>query len=36
MYWRLIDEKSKPLTFAEAFYLATAGGGSYLVKSVHF
>ena len=32
MYWRLIDEKSKPLTFAEAFYLATAGGGSYFGK----
>lgn len=36
MYWRLIDEKSKPLTFAEAFYLATAGGRSILVKSAHF
>lgn len=32
MYWRLIDENSKPLTFAEAFYLATAGGGSYFGK----
>ena len=30
MYYK--DEKSKPLTFAEAFYLATAGGGSYFGK----
>ena len=29
MYYRLVDEKVKPLTFEEVFYLATMGGGSY-------
>ena len=29
MYYRLVDEKVKPLTFEEVFYLATAGGGKY-------
>ena len=32
MYWRLIDSGLKPLRFAEAFYLATAGGGSFFGK----
>lgn len=32
LYWRLVDEESKPLTFAEAFYLATLGGGSFFGK----
>ena len=32
MYWRLIDSELKPLRFAEAFYLATAGGGSFFGK----
>ena len=32
LHWRLVDEKSKPLTFAEAFYLATLGGGSFFGK----
>ena len=32
MYWRLIDETAKPLTFAEAFYLATIGGGRFFGK----
>lgn len=27
--WRLVDEKLKPLTVSEGFYLATRGGGSY-------
>jgi len=27
MYWRLVDSSVKPLTFPEAFYLATKGGG---------
>lgn len=27
MYWRLVDKKAKPLTFEEAFYMATVGGG---------
>ena len=29
MYFRLVDEGCKPLVFAEAFYLATKGGGSF-------
>lgn len=30
--WRLVDESLQPLTFAEAFYLATKGGGSFFGK----
>ena len=30
--WRLVDESLKPLTAAEAFYLGTAGGGSFFGK----
>ena len=29
LYWRLVDKNSKPLTFPEAFYLATEGGGRF-------
>lgn len=29
MYYRLVDQDVKPLTFEEVFYLATEGGGSY-------
>ncbi len=29
MYWRYIDKNSPPITFEEAFYLATKGGGSF-------
>mgnify|MGYP002512871204 CR=1 FL=1 len=32
LYWRLIDQKKKPLTIEEGFYLATAGGGSFFGK----
>lgn len=32
LYWRLIDQNSAPLTFKEAFYLATKGGGSFFSK----
>lgn len=32
MYWRLVDGTAKPLTFADVFYLATLGGGSYFGK----
>lgn len=32
LYWRLVDDNSKPLTFAEAFYLATMGGGAFFGK----
>ena len=29
MYWRLVDNNAKPLTFEEAFYMATVGGGEF-------
>ena len=32
LYWRLVDSESKPLTFAEAFYMATLGGGAFFGK----
>ena len=32
LYWRYIDSKAYPLTFPEAFYLATRGGGSFFGK----
>lgn len=32
MYWRLVDQNQKPLTFEEAFYLATLGGGAFFGK----
>ncbi|MBR4725597.1 MAG: amidohydrolase family protein [Lachnospiraceae bacterium] len=32
LYWRLIDESRKALTFPEAFYLATKGGGEFFGK----
>ena len=32
MYWRLTDESKKPLTFSEAFYLGTVGGGEFFGK----
>ncbi|MDR2589926.1 MAG: amidohydrolase family protein, partial [Oscillospiraceae bacterium] len=32
LYWRLIDDNGKPLSIYEAFYLATAGGGSFFGK----
>ena len=36
MYWRLIDASQPPLTFSEAFYLATRGGGSFFGKAGSF
>lgn len=30
--WRLLDSSVKPLTFDQAFYLATAGGGAFFGK----
>lgn len=30
--WRLVDQSLKPLTFEEAFYLATVGGGEFFGK----
>lgn len=32
LYWRLADKKSQPLSFEEAFYLATVGGGEFFGK----
>ena len=32
LYMRLIDESAKPLSFAEGFYLATVGSGSFFGK----
>lgn len=29
LYWRLVDQDALPLTFREAFYLATKGGGAF-------
>lgn len=29
LYWRLVDQESKPLAMEEVFYLATRGGGSF-------
>lgn len=29
LYWRLVDPEAKPITFPEAFYLATKGGGAF-------
>lgn len=32
LYWRLVDNRCKPLCFAEAFFLATLGGGAFFGK----
>ncbi len=32
MYYRLVDSTTKPVTFNEAFYLATKGGGEFFGK----
>ena len=32
LYWRLVDKRCKPLSFEEAFYLATLGGGEFFGK----
>ena len=34
--WRLVDQTLAPLTLAEAFWMATAGGGSYFGKTGSF
>ena len=36
LYWRYIDPDAGPLTFQEAFYLATKGGGSFFGKAGSF
>ena len=32
MYWRYVDQEAKPVTFPEAFYMATLGGGEFFGK----
>ena len=32
MYWRLVDDSKEPLSFKEAFFLGTKGGGSFFGK----
>ena len=32
MYWRLVEQSEKPITFSEAFYMATKGGGEFFGK----
>lgn len=32
LYWRLVDQSAEPLTFEEAFHLATVGGGEFFGK----
>ena len=32
MYWRHVDQNAKPITFPEAFYMATLGGGEFFGK----
>ena len=34
--WRLLDESVKPLSFAQAFWLATAGGGAFFGRVGRF
>lgn len=36
MYWRLVDQTLPPITFAEAFYMATAAGGEFFGKVGRF
>lgn len=36
MYWRHVDETAKPVTFEEAFYMATKGGGEFFGKAGSF
>ena len=36
MYWRYVDKEAKPLTFPEALFLATKGGGSFFGNTGSF
>lgn len=36
LYWRLVDNTKKPLSFPEVFYLATEGGGKFFGKTGSF
>ena len=32
LYWRLVDSSAAPISFREAFFLATKGGGAFFGK----
>lgn len=36
LYWRMADQEAPALSFAEVFYMATKGGGSYFGKAGSF
>ena len=36
LYWRLVDQSAPALTFPEAFYMATKGGGAFFGKAGSF
>ena len=36
MYWRHVDPQAKPITFPEASYMATLGGGAFFGKAGSF
>ena len=36
MYWRYANQNAKPVTFDEAFYMATKGGGEFFGKAGSF
>ena len=36
LYWRLVDQADSALTFPEAFYMATKGGGAFFGKAGSF
>ena len=36
LYWRYMDREASPLTFPEAFFLATKGGGSFFGRAGSF
>ena len=36
LYWRMVDQSFKPLTFDEAFFLASKGGGEFFGKAGSF
>ena len=36
LYWRCIDQTARPLTFPEAFHLATRSGGAFFGKAGSF
>lgn len=36
LYWRMVDQQFRPLTFDEAFFLASKGGGEFFGKAGSF